>query len=109
MSSYYFPVPNGKILGASLQIVNHSGNDVSGIWSNVGLFLEYDADKANYPIVTAGQTDTVTIPANSTINITVNLPNPINAFALGRFRLDSTDLPSDCDITPVLLMELDSD
>lgn len=106
MTGYYEPVPAGKIFGAALKVTNTSETDVTGIYADAGIFLHF-SDDTDYPLMTFGADGVTTIPANSTIYIEAKFPEPFVAWTNCQLRVDSTSIPSDCILTPVLLIGAD--
>ena len=98
---YYYPVPNGIIYGASLKIENNSESDVTGIYSDCGIFLTYD-DGSEFPLITASQGNLLTIPANTTVWIHSTQPQPYKPSQQCRIAIDSTSLPDTCRLTAVI-------
>lgn len=105
MSRYYYPIPNGPIYGASLQIENTSDDDVTGIYSDSGIFVSYDGGSGvMVPIATCGDNGLIEIPAHATVFISTKLPNPMQIQRQCRIVIDSTSLPSSCNLTAALLV-----
>lgn len=102
MTSYLYPVPNGVIYGCSLKIENRSDTEVTGVYSDCGVFLSYNEDGAEFPLITASKDDVISIPANSTVWIHATEPTPWKPSQQCRLRIDSTSLPNTCLLTPVV-------
>ena len=104
---YYYP-PNGMIYGASLKIENTSGQDVTGLYGDSGIFITFGGQggdgspEQEFPLVTAGQNGIATIPARSTVWISNYLPAPIKPQQQCRIAVDSTSIPNTCNLTPVI-------
>lgn len=98
---YFYNVPNGVLYGAALKITNNSDTEVSGVYSDCGIFLTYN-DGGEFPLITAAKDDVVTIPANSTVWIHATEPTPWKPVQQCRLAIDSTSLPDTCTLTPYI-------
>lgn len=105
MSRYYFPIPNGPIYGASLKIENTGDTDVTGVYSDSGIFVSYDdGSGVEVPIATCGDYGVVEVPAHATVFVNKQLPNAMQIQRQCRIFIDSTSLPSSCNLTAALLV-----
>lgn len=105
MSKYYYPIPNGPIYGASLKIENMGDTDVTGIYADSGIFVSYDdGSGVTVPFATCGDRGLIEIPAHSTVFIDSKLPQPMQVQRQCRIVIDSTSLPSSCNLTAALLV-----
>lgn len=104
MTKYYYAVPNGAIYGASLKMQNLAGEDVSGIYGDAGIFLEFDQNGGTFPLCTCSKDDVTTIPANSIVFLDETFHMPINPQRSCRIVIDTTSIPDTVEVTATLLV-----
>lgn len=104
MTSYEYTIPNAPVYGCALQIQN-TGDIVNGIYSGAGVFV--DDGVTRFPLITAGKDQLVDIPANSTIQIYEHYITPLLFRQNCRIVVDSTDIPTQCIMTPIFLLEME--